>query len=79
MAKKNLADWLKSASSLEKQINQVILGQENPIRLILISIFARGHLVTAKELFHSQSKTVFKESNLEESVVEALHNLSREL
>ncbi len=36
-------------------------------------------LVTAKELFHSQSKTVFKESNLEESVVEALHNLSREL
>ena len=45
MAKKNLADWLKSASSLEKQINQVILGQENPIRLILISIFARGHVL----------------------------------
>ena len=36
-------------------------------------------LVTTKELFHSQPKTVFKEANLEESVVEALHYLSREL
>src|SRR5210317_880412 len=45
MAKKNLADWLKSATTLEKQINEVILGQENPIRLILISIFARGHVL----------------------------------
>ena len=45
MAKKNLADWLKNATTLEKQINEVILGQENPIRLILISIFARGHVL----------------------------------
>ena len=45
MAKKNLADWLKSAVSLEKEINSVILGQANPIRLILISIFARGHVL----------------------------------
>jgi MoxR-like ATPase len=45
MAKKNLADWLKSAKHLEKEITNVILGQDNPIRLILISIFARGHVL----------------------------------
>ncbi|MGY6217290.1 AAA family ATPase [Methylolobus aquaticus] len=44
MTKPNtLADWRAPALLLEEHLNQVILGQPQAIRLLLIAVFARGH------------------------------------
>ncbi|WP_229008212.1 MoxR family ATPase [Methylophilus sp. Leaf408] len=40
-----LADWRNHALNLEKQVNQVIVGQSKAIRLMNIAIFARGHVL----------------------------------
>ncbi len=40
-----LADWRSHALALEKQVNQVIVGQSKAIRLMNIAIFARGHVL----------------------------------
>jgi MoxR-like ATPase len=45
MSDKQLADWQKLAHHLEKEINKVVVGQENPIRLITTAIFSRGHVL----------------------------------
>lgn len=42
---KTLADWYQLAQNLEANINQTILGQRETIRLMLIAIFSRGHLL----------------------------------
>jgi MoxR-like ATPase len=41
----NLADWRSHALALEQQLNGVILGLQPSIRLLIISIFARGHVL----------------------------------
>ncbi|SDK72966.1 MoxR-like ATPase [Methylophilus rhizosphaerae] len=40
-----LTDWRQHALELEKQVNQVIVGQSKAIRLMNIAIFARGHVL----------------------------------
>ena len=45
MAKINLTDWRSKALELEKQVNSIIIGQSAPVRLMLISIFSRGHVL----------------------------------
>lgn len=40
-----LTDWRHHALELEKQVNQVIVGQSKAIRLMNIAIFARGHVL----------------------------------
>lgn len=45
MSDQNLAEWRKLAVSLEGEINKVIVGQSEVIRLITTSIFARGHVL----------------------------------
>lgn len=45
MSDQQLADWRKHALKLESEINQVVVGQELPIRLITTAIFARGHVL----------------------------------
>ena len=45
MSDQNLAKWRKLALNLEGEINKVIVGQENPIRLITNAIFSRGHVL----------------------------------
>lgn len=45
MAKINLTDWRSKALELEKQVNSIIIGQSDPVRLMLISIFSRGHVL----------------------------------
>ncbi|MES2547729.1 MAG: MoxR family ATPase, partial [Pseudomonadota bacterium] len=40
-----LADWRQHALTLETEVNKVVVGQHNPVRLITIAIFARGHVL----------------------------------
>ena len=45
MSDRQLADWREHALKLESEINQVVVGQQRPIRLITTAIFARGHVL----------------------------------
>lgn len=45
MSDRQLADWRLHALKLEEEVNKVVVGQTNPIRLITIAIFARGHVL----------------------------------
>lgn len=45
MNEHQLADWRERALKLESEINQVVIGQQSPVRLITIAIFARGHVL----------------------------------
>jgi MoxR-like ATPase len=45
MSDRQLADWRQHALTLETEVNKVVVGQANPIRLITIAIFARGHVL----------------------------------
>ncbi|HYN54075.1 MAG TPA: MoxR family ATPase [Methylotenera sp.] len=45
MSDRQLADWRNHALTLESEVNKVVVGQKNPIRLITTSIFARGHVL----------------------------------
>jgi len=45
MSDKQLADWRNHALTLESEVNKVVVGQQNPVRLITTSIFARGHVL----------------------------------
>jgi MoxR-like ATPase len=45
MSDRQLADWRQHALTLETEVNKVVVGQANPIRLITTSIFARGHVL----------------------------------
>lgn len=45
MSDRQLADWRQHALALESEVNNVVVGQSNPIRLIITSIFARGHVL----------------------------------
>lgn len=45
MSDRQLADWRAHALTLETEVNKVVVGQQNPIRLITIAIFARGHVL----------------------------------
>ncbi len=45
MSDRQLADWRQHALKLETEVNKVVVGQQNPIRLITIAIFARGHVL----------------------------------
>lgn len=45
MNEHQLADWRERALKLESEINQVVIGQQTPVRLITIAIFARGHVL----------------------------------
>lgn len=45
MSDRLLADWRQHALTLESEVNKVVVGQNNPIRLITIAIFARGHVL----------------------------------
>lgn len=40
-----LADWRERALMMERELNSVVLGLQHAIRLLLISIFARGHVL----------------------------------
>ena len=40
-----LTDWHQKAITLQKNINQTILGQEHIIDLMVVSIFCRGHIL----------------------------------
>lgn len=40
-----LADWRERALHMEREINSVVLGLQPAIRLLVISIFARGHVL----------------------------------
>ncbi len=40
-----LTDWHAQGLKLESEINQVVVGQEKPVRLITTAIFARGHVL----------------------------------
>lgn len=42
---KQLTEWREQATLLEKEINQVVVGQEKPVRLITTAIFSRGHVL----------------------------------
>lgn len=39
----NLQDWRGKALALENEIKRAIVGQDHAIRLLVISVFARGH------------------------------------
>ena len=45
MSDRLLADWRQHALTLETEVNNVVVGQHNPVRLITIAIFARGHVL----------------------------------
>ena len=45
MSDQKLTEWRKLATTLESEINKVIVGQEGPIRLITNAIFSRGHVL----------------------------------
>ncbi|MDQ4146550.1 MAG: MoxR family ATPase [Pseudomonadota bacterium] len=40
-----LADWRSRALALEHAVNQAVLGLERPVRLLMIALFARGHVL----------------------------------
>ncbi len=39
----NLSDWRARALEFETEIKKAIIGQDHPIRLLTIAVFARGH------------------------------------
>lgn len=45
MSDRQLADWRKEALHLQSEVNQVVVGQADAVRLITTSIFARGHVL----------------------------------
>lgn len=45
MSDRLLADWRQHALTLETEVNKVVVGQVEPVRLITIAIFARGHVL----------------------------------
>lgn len=45
MQDQQLNDWRTHALTLESEVNKVVVGQENPVRLITIAVFARGHVL----------------------------------
>ena len=45
MSDRLLSDWQAHALKLESEINKVVVGQQNPIRLITTAIFSRGHVL----------------------------------
>jgi MoxR-like ATPase len=45
MSDRLLADWRQHALTLENEVNKVVVGQANPVRLITTAIFARGHVL----------------------------------
>lgn len=40
-----LEEWRRRALSLESQVKEVIVGQERVVRLLTITVFARGHVL----------------------------------
>jgi MoxR-like ATPase len=40
-----VADWRARALEFEREVGKVVLGQERVVRLIVIAVFARGHLL----------------------------------
>jgi len=42
-AETNLAEWRTRALEFEAEIKRAVIGQDQPIRLLLIAVFARGH------------------------------------
>lgn len=44
-SEQQLQDWQSKALSFESEINQTVLGLKHQVRLLLISIFARGHVL----------------------------------
>jgi MoxR-like ATPase len=44
-AEQQLNDWRQSALAFETQVNTVIIGQNPVVRNLLISVFARGHVL----------------------------------
>ncbi len=44
-AETRLADWRAHALDFEREVGQVVLGQERVIRLLTIAVFARGHVL----------------------------------
>ncbi len=42
---KQLSDWRELALQFEQQINQIVLGQQEAVRNIIIAVFARGHVL----------------------------------
>jgi MoxR-like ATPase len=45
MTDTKLADWRDKALQFEKQINQIIIGQETAVRQMVLAVFARGHVL----------------------------------
>lgn len=45
MSDRLLTDWRQHAQTLEAEVNKVVVGQQNPVRLITIAIFSRGHVL----------------------------------
>ncbi len=45
MESMNLADWRLRALELESEVAKAVVGQERAIRLMVIAIFARGHVL----------------------------------
>ncbi len=45
MSDLQLTEWRNQALKLESEVNNVIVGQQNPVRLITTAIFARGHVL----------------------------------
>ena len=41
----DLGAWRDAALELEREINGVVLGQAAPIRLLVVAVFARGHVL----------------------------------
>jgi MoxR-like ATPase len=41
----DLSAWRDAALELEREVNGVVLGQADPIRLLVIAVFSRGHVL----------------------------------
>ncbi len=41
----DLADWRSRALALERELNATVLGLQHPVRLLVIAMFARGHVL----------------------------------
>lgn len=41
----DLADWRDRALTLERELNNVVLGLDRAVRLLVIALFARGHVL----------------------------------
>lgn len=44
-AKQKLAEWRERALAFEQEIQKAVIGQERVIRLVMICVFARGHVL----------------------------------